>query len=48
MEILSKALDRVGKGEIAALCIVIDKVGSAPRDPGSLMIVMSNGEKMGQ
>lgn len=37
----------MNRGEIAALCIVIDKVGSAPRDTGAFMIVMSNGEKMG-
>ncbi|MFP3298632.1 MAG: XdhC/CoxI family protein [Thermocladium sp.] len=35
------------KGKIVALCIVVDKVGSAPRDVGAMMAVTSDGEKIG-
>ncbi|MEM1539632.1 MAG: XdhC family protein [Candidatus Bathyarchaeia archaeon] len=47
MEILSKAVQLLGQGKKVALCTIIDKKGSGPRDVGGKMVVVEDGEIFG-
>ncbi|RLF11710.1 MAG: XdhC family protein [Thermoprotei archaeon] len=45
--ILSRALEALSSGKKVALCIVVKKEGSAPRDEGAKMLVTEDGEVEG-
>jgi xanthine dehydrogenase accessory factor len=47
MEILSWVLQFLNKGKKVALCIVIEKSGSGPREPGAKMAISEDGQAMG-
>ena len=47
MEILKEMINRLESGEKVALCTLIEKVGSGPREVGAKMVVYEDGETSG-
>jgi len=46
-EILAAALEELRKGRKAAICVIVSKEGSGPRDPGTKMLVREDGSVVG-
>lgn len=47
LEILKETIHLLEKGKRVALCIVIEKKGSGPRNPGTKMVVSEEGQTIG-
>lgn len=46
-EILSAAVEELRRGRKAAICVIVSKEGSGPRDPGTKMLVREDGSVVG-
>ena len=46
-ELFSKIVEELNRGRTIALCTIVEKKGSGPRDIGTKMVVLSNGEAHG-